>query len=172
MVTDALGREWQCATPQLDFVQPARFGLVYTDKDGSEKTPVMIHFALMGALERFISVYIEHTAGNFPAWLSYTQAVILPISSEKHSDYAYKIMQELKSKGIRAEVDSANETLGNKIRKAQAQKTPYVLVVGDKELENNNVNIRLRGGESLGEMTVEEFGKRASEKISSKALDL
>ncbi|CAG1020632.1 partial Threonine--tRNA ligase, partial [Patescibacteria group bacterium] len=101
-----------------------------------------------------------------------TQAVILPISSEKHSDYAYKIMQELKSKGIRAEVDSANETLGNKIRKAQAQKTPYVLVVGDKELENNNVNIRLRGGESLGEMTVEEFGKRASEKISSKALDL
>lgn len=172
MVTDALGREWQCATPQLDFVQPARFGLVYTDKDGSEKTPVMIHFALMGALERFISVYIEHTAGNFPAWLSYTQAVILPISSEKHSDYAYKIMQELKSKGIRAEVDSANETLGNKIRKAQAQKTPYVLVVGDKELENNNVNIRLRGGESLGEMTVEEFAKRASEKISSKALDL
>lgn len=172
MVKDSLGREWQCATEQLDFVQPSRFELKYTDKDGQEKTPVMIHKALLGSVERFLSVYIEHTAGNFPAWLCYTQVAILPISSDKHSDYAYKVKDELKALGIRVDVDDANETLGNKIRKAQALKTPYVFVVGDKEVEENTVSIRLRGGESLDAMSVSEIAKRINEKINSKSMDL
>lgn len=172
MVKDSLGREWQCATEQLDFVQPSRFELKYTDKDGQEKTPVMIHKALLGSVERFLSVYIEHTAGNFPAWLSYTQVAILPISSDKHSDYAYKVKEELRTLGIRVEVDDANETLGNKIRKAQAQKTPYVFIVGDKEVEDNTVSIRLRGGESLEAMSVSDIAKRITEKINSKSMDL
>ncbi len=172
MVTDAIGREWQCGTPQLDFVQPKRFGLVYTDKDGTEKTPVMIHFALMGALERFISVYIEHTAGNFPAWLSYTQAVIIPVSNDKHLEYSVGVLKQLKEAGVRVILDDANETLGNRIRKNQAQKVPYMLIIGDKEMENGTVNIRLRGGENLGEMKVEDFAKHALEKIQTRALDL
>jgi len=172
MVKDSLGREWQCATEQLDFVQPTRFELKYTDSDGQEKTPVMIHKALLGSIERFMSVYIEHTAGNFPVWLSYTQVAILPVSSEKHSDYAHKVQSELKVFGIRAEVDDANETLGNKIRKAQAQKTPYVFVVGDKEVEDNSVNVRLRGGESLSAMSVKEIAERIKQKIDGKWMDL
>lgn len=172
MVKDSLGREWQCATEQLDFVQPSRFELKYTDKDGQEKTPVMIHKALLGSVERFLSVYIEHTAGNFPAWLCYTQVAILPISSDKHSDYAYKVKDELKALGIRVDVDDANETLGNKIRKAQALKTPYVFVVGDKEVEENTVSIRLRGGENLDAMSVSEIAKRINEKINSKSMNL
>jgi len=172
MVKDSLGREWQCATEQLDFVQPTRFELKYTDKDGQEKTPVMIHKALLGSVERFLSVYIEHTAGNFPAWLSYTQVAVLPISAEKHADYAYEIKNKLKSMGIRAEVDDANETLGNKIRKAQALKTPYVFVVGDKEIESNTVSVRARGGVDLGAMSLEDISARISEKVAEKSMDL
>jgi len=172
MVIDSLAREWQCATEQLDFIQPKRFGLTYIDSDGQEKMPVMIHKALLGSVERFLSVYIEHTAGNFPLWLCYTQAIVVPISGEKHNDYAYKIKEILKSKGIRTDVDDANETLGNKIRKAQANKIPYVLVIGDKEMANNSVNVRLRGGEALGELTIEEFANIANEKIKNKVINL
>lgn len=172
MVKDSLGREWQCATEQLDFVQPTRFELKYTDKDGQEKTPVMIHKALLGSVERFLSVYIEHTAGNFPAWLSYTQVVILPVSSEKHADYAYKVKDELKALGIRVDVDDANETLGNKIRKANGQKTPYIFVVGDKEVEDNTVSVRLRGGVDLGSMSVADIAKRIKEMVESKSMEL
>ncbi len=172
MVKDSLGREWQCATEQLDFVQPTRFELKYTDKDGQEKTPVMIHKALLGSVERFLSVYIEHTAGSFPAWLSYTQVSVLPISSDKHSDYAYKVKEELKALGIRVDVDDANETLGNKIRKAQSQKVPYVFVVGDKEIESNTVSVRVRGGQDLGAMTVADIAARIIEKVANKSIDL
>jgi threonyl-tRNA synthetase len=168
MVKDALGREHQLATPQLDFVQPKRFGLKYTDKDGTEKTPVMIHFALMGSLERFLSVYIEHTAGNFPLWLSYTQAVIIPISTEKHEDHARKIAKDLKSMGLRVEVDADNETLGNKIRKHQMQKVPYMLVIGDKEMETETVAVRQRSGANLGMMKAEEIGERMKKEIEDK----
>lgn len=169
MVKDALGREHQLATPQLDFVQPKRFGLSYTDSDGTEKTPVMIHFALMGSLERFLSVYIEHTAGNFPLWLCYEQAMIIPIAGDKHGDYCFKVRDQLKKLGIRASVDNDNETMGNKIRKAQIQKTPYMLVVGDKELETNTVAVRLRNGTNLGMMRVDEIGERMIKELENKS---
>ncbi|MEO6728941.1 MAG: threonine--tRNA ligase [Candidatus Dojkabacteria bacterium] len=172
MVKDSLGREWQCATEQLDFVQPKRFGLVYTDKDGQEKMPVMIHKALLGTVERFMSVYIEHTAGNFPAWLCYNQVALIPISNEKHMDYMDEVAAELKKKGLRVKIMDENETMGNKIRKAQADKIPYMAVAGDKEIENNTVSIRLRGGEDAGTMTIEEFADRVANAITSKSLEL
>lgn len=168
LIKDALGREHQCATEQLDFVQPKRFGLVYTDKDGLEKTPVMIHKALLGSIERFLSVYIEHTAGNFPLWLSYNQATVIPVSVEKHEDYARKVTEELKAKGLRVRVDLDNETLGNKIRKEQMQKTPYMLVIGDKELETGTVAVRNRAGANLGMMRPEEIGERMRKEIEDK----
>jgi threonyl-tRNA synthetase len=169
MVIDALGREWQCATEQADYFQPQRFALSYTDSDGQEKTPVMIHKALLGSIDRFLSVYIEHTAGNFPLWLCYEQAMIIPVSSDKHNDYAYKVRDELRKQGIRANVDDNNETMGNKIRKAQVQKTPYMLVVGDKELETETVAVRLRNGTNLGMMKTEELAERMAKEIENKA---
>jgi threonyl-tRNA synthetase len=169
MVIDALGREWQCATEQADYFQPQRFGLSYTDSDGQEKTPVMVHKALLGSIDRFLSVYIEHTGGNFPLWLSYEQAVIIPVSNEKHIDFAFKVRDELRAQGIRAVVDDANETMGNKIRKAQGMKTPYMLVVGDKEIETNTVAVRLRSGANLGMMKTEEIAERMVKEIETKA---
>jgi threonyl-tRNA synthetase len=168
MVTDALGREWQCATQQLDFVQPKRFGLTYVDSDGQEKTPLMIHKALLGSIERFLSVYIEHTAGNFPLWLCYDKAVIVPISNDKHLDYSNKVASELRSKGLRVVVDDNKESMGNKIRKAQVDKMPYMLVIGDKEIENKAVSVRLRNGTNLGIMSVEEVGERMLKEVESK----
>ncbi len=172
LMKDSLGRQWQMGTIQLDFQQPRRFELEYTDKDGSKKTPIAIHRVIYGSLERFIGIIIEHFAGSFPVWISPVHATILPISTDKHGDYANSLAKELKSAGLRVEVDSNAETLGNRIRKAQEQKIPYVIVIGDKEMQNNSVNVRLRGGESLGEMSLEEFKNRTLEKISSKALDL
>ena len=172
MVKDSLGREWQCATQQLDFVQPQRFGLKYIDSDGSEKMPLMIHKALLGSVERFLSVYIEHTAGNFPLWLSYDQVVILPISTDKHLSYAEEIKSKIKSEGLRVSIDSASETLGNRIRKAQSEKIPYMIVIGDKEVESKNISVRLRTGENLNGIEIEEFVNRAKEKVENKSLDL
>ncbi|MEP7103564.1 MAG: threonine--tRNA ligase [Candidatus Dojkabacteria bacterium] len=172
MVKDSLGREHQCATEQLDFIQPKRFGLTYVDKDGQEKMPIMIHKALLGSVERFMSVYIEHTAGNFPAWLCYTQVALIPVSNEKHMDYMDKLAAELKKSGIRVKVMDENETMGNKIRKAQGEKIPYMIVAGDKEVGSGRVSVRLRGGENAGEMTVQELIDRVKSKISEKSMDL
>lgn len=172
MATDALGREWQLSTIQIDYVMPERFNLTYIDKDGQEKHPVMLHRAIMGSAERFMMIILEHFAGALPVWLNTIQVKVLPISSEKHSEYANKVMNELKAAGIRTEVDSANETLGNKIRKAQAQKIPYVLVAGDKEVESNTVSVRLRGGENLNAMSTADIISRILEKINNKSLDL
>ncbi len=158
MITDAIGREWQLATPQLDFVQPDRFGLKYTDKDGAEKTPVMIHFALLGSLERFLSVYIEHTAGAFPFWLSPVQVKILPIS-ENHIEYAKQINQKLKEGGIRSELDQSNETLGKKIRNVRMEKVPYWLVIGDQEKSSGMVKIESRDRGDLGSLELETLIK-------------
>ncbi|MBI2623196.1 MAG: threonine--tRNA ligase [Candidatus Liptonbacteria bacterium] len=147
MAVDALGREWQLATPQLDFVQPKRFGLTYTDETGKEQTPVMIHFALMGSIERFLSVYIEHTAGAFPLWLSPVQATVIPIS-DKFASYGAKVKDALVKENIRVEMSDANETLGKRIRAAELMKIPYILVVGEKEEKNGTVNVRrYRGGQ-------------------------
>ncbi len=169
LIKDALGREYQCATQQLDFVQPKRFELTYTDKDGSEKTPLMIHKALLGSVERFLSVYIEHTGGNFPLWLSYVQVVVIPVSPEKHTDYAFKIKEALIKQRIRATVDDSNETMGNKIRKAQTLKTPYMLIVGDKEMETDTAAVRLRNGTNLGMMKAEEISERMLKEIEQKS---
>lgn len=172
MATDALGREWQLSTVQIDYVMPQRFGLTYIDSDGQEKSPVMLHRAIMGSAERFMMIILEHFAGALPAWLSPVQVKVLPISSDKHSEYANAVAQKLKENGIRVEVDSANETLGNKIRKAQSTKIPYVFVVGDKEVENSTVSVRLRGGENLNAMSVEEIIARISNKVENRELDL
>lgn len=142
MVTDALGREWQCATQQLDFVQPMRFGLTYKDADNKEKTPVMIHKALLGSIERFMSVYIEHTAGKFPLWISPEQVRVLPLS-EKFEDAAREFVSELTTQGIRATLDAAAETVSKRVRNAQLDQINYILVFGEREV-TGDLTIRTR----------------------------
>lgn len=166
MATDSIGREWQVATAQLDFVQPARFKITYTDTDGSDKTPIMIHFAIAGSLERFLSVYIEHTGGVFPLWLAPVQVKILTIS-ENHNDYGKKILNELKTAGIRAEIDDANESLGKKIRSAKIEKVPYLFVVGDKEVGSGQVAVEGRTG-SEGTKKLDEVIAELTDRIAKR----
>jgi threonyl-tRNA synthetase len=169
MATDSIGREWQVATAQLDFVQPARFKIVYTDADGSEKTPIMIHFAVAGSLERFLSVYIEHTAGAFPLWVSPVQVKVLPVG-EKHFAYGKKVLGALRGAGIRAEIDEANDSLGKKIRNAKTEKIPYLFVVGDKEIESETVSVETRTG-SEGANLLGDIIASLSQKIFSRTKD-
>lgn len=171
MVVDALGREWQLATPQLDFVQPQRFGLKYVDETGTEQTPVMIHFALMGSIERFLSVYIEHTGGVFPTWLAPIQVKIVPIA-DRHNEYGQKVLEQLISSNIRAEIDDRSEKMQAKIRAAQLQKIPYMLIVGDKEIENNTVAVRTREEVGLGALPIGEFKTKIEQEIKNKSLKL
>ncbi len=145
MVRDAIGREWQCATIQLDFVQPERFDLGYTAEDGSKKRPVMIHKALLGAIERFLSVYIEHTAGKFPVWLAPEQIRILTVNQEKVTvDFAANLQEKAREYGLRVEVDNSNESVGKKIRSAELMKVPYVVVIGEKEISSGKLLPRIR----------------------------
>lgn len=169
MVMDALGREWQLATPQLDFVQPKRFGLTYVDHDGNEQTPVMIHFALMGSLERFLSVYIEHTAGAFPTWLAPVQVTLLPIA-DRHNEFAEKIAKELQKHKIRVEVDVRSERLQAKIRDATLQKVPFMGIIGDKEAALNAVSVRRRNGDDLGSLPADSFLEQLLKEIDKKAI--
>jgi threonyl-tRNA synthetase len=155
LVTDALGREWQCATIQLDFVQPERFGLSYTDADGKEKQPVMIHKALLGSLERFISIYIEHTAGNFPLWLSPVQVSIIPVG-EAHHAKAVEIYDRLKARMIRAEIDLTDVGFGKKIREAKVNRAPYFIVIGDKDIAAKKVTLESRDAGQIGQLTEDE----------------
>jgi threonyl-tRNA synthetase len=170
MAKDALGREHQLATPQLDFVQPARFGLEYTNEKGEAETPVMIHFALMGSIERFLSVYIEHTAGVFPLWLAPEQVRVLPIS-EKLVEYANSVREELKKAGARVEIDDSNESLGKKIRNAELMKVPYVLVVGEKEQESNTIAVRKFGKGDLGSQKIDEFIATLTTSVKNRSLE-
>ena len=157
-VKDAIGRTWQCATIQLDFNLPARFDLKYQDKDGQLKTPVMLHRVIFGSMERFHGILIEHYAGAFPLWLAPTQVAVVPISNEKHSDFAEKVYKKLRNAGIRANLDDRSESMNYKIREAlQDKKIPYVVVVGDKEIEENSVAIRKRGKGPIGSLKVDEF---------------
>lgn len=167
MATDAVGREWQLATPQLDFVQPARFGLTYINKEGKAQTPVMIHFALMGAIERFLSIYIEHTAGNFPLWLAPVQIAIIPIS-DKHLEYANGVAEKFISEGFRFQIMAESDTLGKKIREAEMQHIPYLLIMGDKEISAQGVGVRQRGKGDLGQMPIEKFIEKVKEEIINK----
>lgn len=168
MATDAIGREHQLATGQLDFVQPARFNLTYNDADGTEKTPVMIHLAIAGSLERFLSVYIEHTAGAFPTWLAPVQVRILPVS-EGQADYAADVCKTLKAAGVRVELDDSNESLGKRIRAAKQEKLPYVLVIGDKEIEARAVSVESRDRGQEGAIPVTEFVSRITTEIADRA---
>lgn len=154
-VTDCIGREWQCSTIQCDFTLPERFDLVYIGQDGERHRPVMVHRAILGSLERFIGVLTEHYAGAFPTWITPVQARLLTVT-DAHNEFAARARQELASNGIRVEADLRNEKLGYKVREAQLAKIPYILVIGDKEVEEGGVNIRLRSGENLGFRKLEE----------------
>lgn len=166
MAVDAIGRQWQISTIQLDFNQPARFKLVYTDTDGKEKTPVMIHRALIGSPDRFMGVLIEHYTGAFPLWLAPVQVKVLPVS-EKHNEYAHQVAKELTAGKIRTEVDDANESLGKKIRNAKTEKIPYLMVVGDKEVEAGTLTVESRTG-SEGTKKLGDIVAELGEKIRSR----
>ena len=168
MILDALGREWQIATAQLDFVQPSRFSLKYTDKDGVEKIPVMIHYALVGSLERFLAVYIEHTAGNFPLWLAPIQVAVLPVS-DKINDVARKMFELFNEADIRVELDTEAKTLPAKIREWTLKKVPYMCIIGHKEAEKgDSISVRTRDGKDLGLQNIYEFIKQLKQDIGKK----
>jgi len=164
---DSIGREWQLSTIQLDFIMPERFKLVYTDSSGKEKTPVMIHRAIIGSPERFMGIIIEHYAGAFPVWLSPVQVKIVSVA-ETHIAASQKLATEFKASGIRVEVDEANETVGNKIRKAVSEKVPYMLVIGDKEMNGELLNVRDRGAQETREIKKDKFIAEISEKIQKR----
>lgn len=170
MVTDSLGREWQCATEQLDFVMPERFGLTYIDKDGTEKPVVMIHKALLGSFERFLSVYIEHTNGHFPLWLAPEQLRISALNDEEPIlNMAKSVVQKAKEAGIRAILDDSNESVGKKVRDAEVMKVPYTVVIGGKEVESGRVAPRHRGDlPELPESSVDELLQRLSDDAKSR----
>jgi threonyl-tRNA synthetase len=166
-VRDALGREWQLSTIQFDFTLPERFGLVYAGEDGQEHRPYMIHRALLGSMERFMGVLIEHFAGAFPVWLAPVQALLIPIA-DRHVEYAHQVEARLREAGLRVEVDTRPERMNAKIRDAQLQKVPYMLVVGDKEVEQQAVAVRLRSGENPGAMPVAEAQARIAKDIAAR----
>jgi len=173
MATDAIGREHQVATVQLDFVQPERFSLEYTDDSGSALRPVMIHCALLGSIERFLSVYIEHTAGKFPIWLAPEQIRIVTVNQEMPiTDFAAKIAEEAKSLGLRTYVDNSNDTVGKKIRNAEKAKVPYTLVIGEKEVNGGRVMPRVRGDlvviAAHPELSVADFLKTVDNEVKTR----
>ena len=171
LATDGLGREWQLSTVQIDYVMPERFKLVYTDTDGKEKTPVMLHRAIVGSPERFLMILLEHFGGAFPVWLAPVQAVVIPIS-DKFNRYAEKVGEELVRGGIRGEVDSRDETMQAKIRDAQIQKVPYMLVVGEREEKSGSASVRLRDGQDLKAKKISAIVKRTQDISLNRALDL
>lgn len=165
---DAIGRSWQCGTIQLDFQMPERFDLTYIDSDGEKKRPVMLHRTILGSVERFIGILIEHFAGKFPLWIAPVQVKVLTIS-EKFNDYAEKITAKFRENDIRTELDGRSEKIGYKIRQAQVEKVPYMIILGEKELETGNISVRSRDEGDLGAKTFEEFLNHINTKIANKA---
>ncbi len=168
-IEDSLGRTWQCGTIQLDYQLPGRFNLEYTDSNSEKQVPVMIHRVVFGSIERFIGVITEHFAGAFPTWLSPVQVKILPVT-DRALDYAKDIKAKLDAEGFRVEIDDRNEKTGRKIRDAQVEKVPYMLVVGDRDIENNTVSPRHRADGDLGAMSFEEFHNILKEVVDTKAI--
>jgi threonyl-tRNA synthetase len=166
-IEDAIGRSWQCSTVQLDFNLPERFGMEYVADDGSRRRPIMIHRALLGSLERFFGILVEHYEGRFPLWLAPVQAVVLNIT-DRQADYAVKIADSLRKQGFRMESDLRNEKIGYKIREHTIQRIPYLLVVGDKEMESGLVAVRTREGDDLGQMSVEALAQRLQSESASR----
>ena len=171
MAQDSLGRKWQVATIQLDRNLPIRFDLYCINEKSEQERIVMIHAAIAGSLERFSAVLIEHLAGDFPLWLAPVQIKILTVS-ENHVEFAKKLAAEFKLQNLRIEIDDSNETLGNKIRKNSAEKIPYTLVIGDKEIASSEMAIRVRGQKDLLNISKEEFIKLAKTKIENRELAL
>lgn len=169
-VKDSLNRAWQCSTIQVDFNNPERFAMMYRGSDGKDHRPIMIHRALMGSLERFFGVLIEHYAGSFPVWLAPVQVKILTIA-ERHADYAISLSETLKKAEIRTELDIENEKIGYKIRNATVMKVPYLVIIGDKEVAENTVTVRKRSGENIGPFTANELLEILKEKITTKTLE-
>jgi len=167
IVKDAIGREWQLATIQLDFNMPERFGLEYADSDGVAKRPVMIHRAILGSIERFLGIVIEHYAGAFPTWLAPVQVAVIPVG-ETHQDFAVELAAKIAAAGVRVETDKANESVGYKIRKAEKQKVPYMLVVGDKEMASPDLMVRLRGEKDVQAMPFDAFVSRIKAEIEGR----
>lgn len=168
LMKDTLGREWQTGTIQLDFQQPKRFGLKYTDSDGQEKQPVVMHRAIFGSIERFLGILVEHYAGAFPTWLSPTQVMIIPIA-DRHIEYGQELLDKLDKAGVRVELDSRSEKMQAKIRDAQTQKVPYMLILGDQEVENQQISVRKRSGENANNLAVEEFIEQLKLEIAERA---
>lgn len=169
-VKDAIGRTWQCATIQLDFNLPARFDIKYQDKDGQLKTPLMLHRVIFGSMERFHGILIEHYAGAFPTWLAPTQVAIVPISNEKHINFAEQVYKKMRDKGIRVNLDDRSESMNYKIRESlQDKKIPYVCVIGDKEIESNSVAVRARGIGQVGTLSVDEFIEKIQKEIETRS---
>ncbi len=167
-VRDTLGREWQLSTIQFDFTLPERFGMTYVGDDGQEHQPYMIHRALLGSMERFMGVLIEHFAGAFPVWLAPVQVALIPIA-DRHLDYAHQVAERLRAEGLRVEVNDKSERMNAKIRDAQKQKIPYMLVIGDREADAGQVSVRLRSEDDLGAMLVAAFVERARQDIDQRA---
>ena len=165
MVKDAIGRRWQLGTIQVDYNLPQRFKLEYTAEDNSKQTPVMIHRAPFGSMERFTAVLIEHTAGHFPLWLTPDQVAVLPIS-EKYNEYAKEVQKFLDKQGVRAVVDDRNEKIGRKIRDNELKRVPYMVVVGEKEAAEGLVSMRNQGGGEQATMTKEDFAKRINDEVA------
>ena len=166
---DSIGRTWQCGTIQLDFQLPQRFEAEYTGEDGQKHRPIMIHRVVFGSIERFIGILIEHYAGKFPVWLAPVQVKVLPVS-DKSLEYAKSVETALREKGLRAETDARNEKIGYKIREAQLEKVPYMLIVGDKEREEGTVSVRMREKGDVGAMAVEEFAVRVKKENDEKTV--
>lgn len=167
-VQDVLGRNWQLTTVQLDFVQPENFDMTYTGEDGKKHRPAVLHVAIFGSIERFMGILIEHYAGAFPLWLSPVQIKILPISSDKHLDFSHEIAETLKKEGFRVELDDTNESLGKKIRNAKIEKTPYIIVIGDKEVEMKGGTLESRVDGNLGQKTISEIVELLTKEVSEK----
>ena len=168
-IRDCMGRSWQCGTIQVDFSMPERFKATYEAADGTRKTPVMIHRAILGSLERFIGILIEHYGGKFPLWLNPNQVKVVPVS-DKFLDWAQTVTDALAKAGIRADLDSRKENLGRKIRDAQLQQYGYQLVIGGREAESGSVSVRLRSGEDLGAMPLDEFVNRVVTEVANRTL--
>jgi threonyl-tRNA synthetase len=167
-MTDSLGRSWQLGTCQLDYNMPARFGLTYTGADNQEHTPVMIHRALMGSYERFIGILLEHLGGELPVWLAPVQAIVLPVA-DRHVAYAGEVAGKLRAAGVRAELDERGESVGRMIRDAELRKVPYMLVVGDREVESSQVSLREHRRGDEGTVAVDEFAARVRREVENRS---
>jgi threonyl-tRNA synthetase len=171
VLRDAIGRDWQCGTLQVDFNMPDRLGASYVGDDSQRRIPVMLHRAMFGSLERFCGILLEHHAGRLPTWLAPVQAVILNIT-DRQADFALSVQEVLKNQGVRAAVDLRNEKIGFKIREHTLQRVPYLIVVGDREAQTNEVAVRTRSGKDLGSMPLEQLVQRLAAEIAGRGRNL